>query len=100
MYAVHKNASRRVTEQLLERGALVGAANSDGATPLILVCRYGKNPEILELLLRYSADVTQKDAHGKRALDYARENRALIGTDPFRHLERVTGLRLTEAQRR
>lgn len=67
--------SNKSTQMLLKAGADAGAADGDGATPLIWFCRglAHKKEAIsrIELLLSHGADPTAVDREGKTALDYA-----------------------------
>ena len=49
------------------------------------------NPEVLTVLLEAGADAKAKSNEGKTALDYARENEALKGTQALKLLEEKTG---------
>ncbi len=45
--------------------------------------RWNWTPEVLQALLDASADATALDGDGRRAIDYARENEYLRGTDAY-----------------
>lgn len=49
------------------------------------------NPKVLTVLLEAGADAKAKSNEGKTALDYARENEALKGTQALKLLEEKTG---------
>lgn len=53
--------------ELLERGAEVNAVNNAGMTPLHEVCSMG-NTELVELLLRYGANINQLSGAGESCL--------------------------------
>ncbi|MCG8097488.1 MAG: ankyrin repeat domain-containing protein, partial [Candidatus Thiodiazotropha taylori] len=55
---------------LLEAGADVNLADSDGVTPLMEAARTGSG-EIVTLLLQHNADKTNKDNEGHTAADIA-----------------------------
>jgi ankyrin repeat protein len=46
-----------------------------------------ENPEVISLLLRAGADPDLRDDYGKTALDYARKNELLQGTDALKALK-------------
>ena len=48
------------------------------------------NPEVLNVLLKAGADVNEKDKNGRRAVDYARGNKRLAGTDALKRLEELS----------
>ena len=57
---------------LLEAGADVNQADDDGATPLMLACRWADDPTFIRLLLEAGADIFARDAQGDTPYDYAR----------------------------
>ncbi len=57
---------------LLERGADINEAGSDGKTALIRAAWYG-HTDVVKILLEKGADVNAKDKKGKTALNYAVE---------------------------
>ncbi|MCL2147561.1 MAG: ankyrin repeat domain-containing protein, partial [Synergistaceae bacterium] len=73
----------------------INVSNSEGMSPLMIASKQTNNPAIIELLLRFSADVTIK-ANGKMAVDFARNNPKLKGSAGLRNLETTTRLRLSE----
>ena len=44
------------------------------------------DPKVIQLLLDYNADITAKDAYGKSALDYMKENEEFTKTEFFKKL--------------
>ena len=86
MVAAANASDPGVVAALLEAGADIGAKNSQGATPLMVAAQWN-GPEIVALLLEAGADAEAKDGAGKRAVDYARQNAKLKGTDVLRYLE-------------
>ena len=76
------DARRRLTqivELLIENGADVNFANSNGVTALIWASR-GGHIETIKVLISKSADVNSKDKNGKTALTYAllKENSKIV----------------------
>eukprot|EP01130_Rhizamoeba_saxonica_P001158 TRINITY_DN11043_c0_g1_i1.p1 TRINITY_DN11043_c0_g1~~TRINITY_DN11043_c0_g1_i1.p1 ORF type:complete len:123 (-),score=28.42 TRINITY_DN11043_c0_g1_i1:19-351(-) len=61
-----------VVRQLLEAGANVNAATSDGQTPLMKACQY--QPTIVPILLEHGADASIVDNEGRTALTIAEEH--------------------------
>ena len=64
---------RGICELLLANEAAVNAQNTKGYSPLFRAT-YKSHSDVVRLLLAAGADVTQRTAHGKTALDQAREN--------------------------
>lgn len=62
-----------------------------GWTPLTVAAYNNPNPKVLTVLLEAGADAKAKSNEGKTALDYARENEALKGTQALKLLEEKTG---------
>ena len=85
------SANPKVVSVLLKAGAQVDAkSTSTGGTALHSAAGFNENPEVISLLLRAGADPDLRDDDGKTALDYARENEALQGTDALKALEAAT----------
>ncbi|MFD2515863.1 ankyrin repeat domain-containing protein [Pontibacter locisalis] len=59
--------------RLLNAGAKPNARNNEGKTPLILACEINANPEVIVALLQAGADPKLRDAYGKAAIDYAKQ---------------------------
>ncbi len=70
MHAVHKNQMQSVAT-LLDLGAGVNGADTNGETALMMAAGYGDD-EMVRLLLRRGADPELADRRGRRAVDYAR----------------------------
>jgi ankyrin repeat protein len=77
-----------VVSVLLKAGAQVDAkSTSTGGTALHFASVLTENPEVISLLLRAGADPDLRDDYGKTALDYARKNELLQGTDALKALK-------------
>lgn len=87
MKAATKNNNPDVIKYLLSEGAFVNARDQNWDTALIRGCRENKNPEVLMILLENGADVNLFNNQQKRAIDYARQNKALEGSEFLFKLE-------------
>lgn len=70
--ALHKCAydgDVRVSQWLLQHGAIVDAKDVHDTTPLLVAVKMGRE-DIVDLLLKHNADPNQKDSHGNRAVHY------------------------------
>jgi len=72
-HAIHKHQTASVGA-LLDAGADVNRAGSDGVTPLMMAAGYGYD-DTVKLLLERGANATLKTPEGETALDWA-----LVGT--------------------
>ena len=61
-----------------------------GATPLACAAEQNPNPEVITTLLKAGANAKVKDNDGKTALDYAKKNDKLEGTDALKQLEEAS----------
>ncbi len=61
----------RLSERLLESGAVINARNADGVTALMLIAQHVK-PDELKAAISVGADATSEDEQGRTALDYLR----------------------------
>jgi ankyrin repeat protein len=59
---------------LLELNAEVNSWDNEGLTPFLRACKYGSNPDILQLFLEHNADVRVCDDKGNTPLHFAAEN--------------------------
>ena len=66
-YAIAGGCSREVLQKIIDHGADVDAARSDGTTALLLAC-YVAHKESVNVLLRAEADSTFADADGNTCL--------------------------------
>ena len=79
-----------IVKLLLTAGADVNAIGTDGKTALMLAVKVNEpEPEVIEMLLKAGADVNV-ECNGLRAVDFARRNKKLIGTETFRKLDCMT----------
>ncbi|MFU8830269.1 MAG: hypothetical protein ACNA8P_12660, partial [Phycisphaerales bacterium] len=78
-----------------------GVRRTDGAHVLMMAAQSNPNPGILMLLLDMlespeekrlteTIDLSETDDHGKTALDYAKQNQALPGTEALERLRQAT----------
>jgi ankyrin repeat protein len=93
MSAAEKNFNPRVVRALINAGADVNVKNADGMTPLIWSTWFNSKPAVITTLLELGADPKARDNSDKMAIDYARENGALIyipqNAHVFQKLEEV-----------
>ena len=85
-----------IINKLLDAGASLSwldEQDKHGKTPLMYACEAARKggPTATALLLDWGANPHMKDKEGKTALDYARKNWRLQGTDILRRLEKVVG---------
>jgi len=98
-----------IIQLLIEKGAEVNARNNDGSTALMVAARGagsgGNIPgvtiikstrallggDIIELLLDKGANPQAKDASGMKAIDHARNNKALKDTPALKKLAELSG---------
>ena len=79
-----------IVEFLLNADAKINEVDSEGNTALMLAVQVN-NPDckVIETLLDAGADVNV-ECNGLRAVDYARRNPKLVGTEIFKRLESMT----------
>ncbi|NLL37296.1 MAG: hypothetical protein GX256_07230 [Fretibacterium sp.] len=83
-------SNSEVLRILINAGADVNARAGNGATALIWAARYNPNPEAITILLDAGADAKETDVYSDDALHYAKNNKALEGTDALRRLEEAS----------
>jgi ankyrin repeat protein len=81
---------------LVKGGADVNAKRTGigwlGWTPLMFASMDSSDPEVITTLLNFGADPTIRNAEGRMAIDFARENEALRNTDALRILAEASGI--------
>ncbi len=90
MNAAWSNENPEVITVLLKAGAEVNASADYGETPLMRAAEKNTNPEVITVLLKAGADVNAKNNGGKTALDYAKDNEDIKGTQAMKELEEAT----------
>lgn len=74
----------------IKNGVNVNFKDSEGKTALMVAAFFNSEPEVIRVLIEAGADVGIKDEKGYFAINYARENHDIYGTDAFRLLEKLT----------
>jgi ankyrin repeat protein len=93
--SLSENADKTINF-LLGKGAKINGKSKSGMTALIVAClsyepaRNTITPDTIAMLLKKKADPNIRDDTGFTALDYARANGFLRGTDILKQLEKVT----------
>ena len=96
MCASRNNPNAEVIRLLLKSGSDVSMKDDTyGATSLHLAAQNNEKPEVISVLLKAGAEVNAKlnakdGEYGAIALDFARQNGALQGTDALKELEAAT----------
>ena len=83
MMAAGYNQNPQVVRALLDAGAELEARGEGGSTALIAAAWLSENPEVVPVLLDAGADANARTRDRRRAIDYARENEYLRGTDEY-----------------
>lgn len=81
-----KAGSVEEVDEALKAGVDVNRPNTAHVTALMFAARFN-SPEVVNLLLDAGADVLARNDKGRSALDYARKNDKLDGTEALRRLE-------------
>jgi ankyrin repeat protein len=85
------NANPEVVAMLLKAGADINARSTlESMTALMWATIPNPHPETIITLLNAGADATLRDKNGKTALDYAKANDALKGTEVLKSLEEAS----------
>lgn len=74
---------------IIKAGADVNNTDITAATALIYAAE-GSGPEIVSMLLDAGADAKIENKYGQKAVDYARENEELKGSDVLKRLEKLS----------
>ena len=98
MKAAARNEDTMVAELLIGWGADVNATNNRGETPLMKAAALNRNPQMALVLLRLGGDIEIRDANYKTALDYARQNSDLRGSEALNEMLIMNGERPADAQ--
>jgi len=89
MVAIRFNPHPEIISFLIQSGADVNAKDKAGWTPLMFAARFSANSEVIKILLEKGADAKARDKSGKKAIDYARENPALLNSEILSQLEEM-----------
>ena len=85
-----RHGRTQIVNALIEAGA-DDLTDKKGKTALIHAAENEySNPEIVNALIDAGSYVKQRDYYGQNALDYARNNHALKGTDALKRLEELS----------
>ena len=82
-YAAGNSTTPAIVTALLDAGAEVNARTENGWTPLHVAAAARTTPAFVTALLDAGADARAVDKDGRKPLDYARDNKALAGSDAF-----------------
>jgi ankyrin repeat protein len=89
--AAENNENPEAITALLKAGADIEARDLKyGGTVLMWAAYTNRNPEVIITLLKAGANAKAKDDNGRTALDYAKENFGLKGTDVLKKLEEAS----------
>ena len=86
--AFWKTATVEDVDSAVASGADVNASDKRGVTALMRAARFTPNPEVIERLLKLGADASYKNMFGRTALDVAKQNKTLKGTQAYLILSR------------
>ena len=81
--AARSNSNPSVIMALIEGGADPGARDKYGKTPLHRAAARNDNPSVITALIEGGADPGARDDAGRTPFDYAKDNEALKGTEPY-----------------
>ena len=83
------NPNKEVISVLLKNGAHIDD-RANGWTALMCAAGFNDNPEVIITLLKAGANARLRDDSGRTALDRARFNNRMKGTEAFSALEKAT----------
>ena len=89
-YGEMNHQDARIAVALVRVGANINTKDPRGMTPLMFAIGSANAPSLIFAFLGSGADAKIKDGTGKTALDYARENPKLKGSDAIKALEKAT----------
>ncbi len=84
-----KSCEDPTTVKLLIKAGAVDLIDNEGKSALILAAESG-HADVIIALLDAGFDPNVHDKLGKRALDYARTNPKLLGSDALKRLEKLS----------
>jgi len=87
IFAAEQNPNPEMIEALLKAGARIEDQDGLGRTALMAAAWGNSNPEVISALLKAGANRKIKANDGSFAVDYARNNPKLAGTDVCQLLE-------------
>jgi hypothetical protein len=90
MMAARFNENPGVIDVLLKAGPDLNARQQNGWTALMYAARSNGNPSVVTALLGAGADAKVMDNVGNKAIDYARGNKKLAGTDALQALQNAS----------
>jgi ankyrin repeat protein len=86
MYTAAHSSRPEIIQMLLKAGAQLETRSRAGSTPLMFAASFSKSPEIVQALLDKGADPLARCKDGKKAIDYAKKNKNLVGTKAYLNL--------------
>lgn len=91
MIAAGKNPNANVVRVLSEAGkSEINRQGARGWTALFWAAYLSENPEVITVLLKAGANPKIKGSVGELAVDYARRNKYLVGSEALRVLEELS----------
>ena len=89
LHLASRQASSAVVSELVEAGAdpnAIGSEEEEAGTPLHVATRWSDDPSVVLVLLNGGADVAARDENGRRPVDFARGNNAMLGSAAYPRL--------------
>lgn len=75
----------KIVELLINNGADVNLAKTNGMTPLMVACKDNKATSIVDLLIKAKADIKAKNENGDTAMDIAKSHNIRASVDLLRN---------------